>query len=214
MLSYDYHGEIHRHSVRLSIRNSHLESAIASNGNHEGRDIGGTLEYSYFHRISTFHEGMIQTSVGGVWENSTDIMKYTYFAGNSSISILGYSSVSVSGLAEYRSSERGVLNARISVPLVVFALRPGWAGSSPIPTESPEDLLPIEKHIVHLILKGGRTVSWNSFRALSFSLGYDFALAPSWDFITRYAIQYSYYNWPVPIRTAIGQLDVGLSMKI
>lgn len=49
ILSYDYLGDIHRHSVQLSYRNSQLESAISSDGNHaKVKKSGGRLNTHTF----------------------------------------------------------------------------------------------------------------------------------------------------------------------
>jgi hypothetical protein len=217
MLSYDYLGDIHRHSVRLSYRNSQLESAIASNGLHQGEEYGVSTEYAYFHRISILDERNLRTFIGATWENAIDAIKYNYnlrYGGGTTRNGMAYSSLSVTGLAEYRSSVRGTLNARLSIPFVAFAIRPGWAITAPSSDEEIWTESSMKENLVHLILKSGRIVSWNSFRGISMSIGYDYALAPSLDFSMRYAFQYTYYSWPIPMRTVIGQFDVGLSLEL
>ena len=217
ILSYDYLGDIHRHSVRLSYRNSQLESAIASNGLHQGDEHGVSIEYAYFHKAGIVDERILRTFVGATWENAIDAIKYNYnlrVGGGTTQNGMAYSSLSLTGLAEYRSSVHGKLNARLSIPFVAFAIRPGWAITSPSSDEEIWTESSMKDNLVRLILKSGRIVSLNSFRGISMNVGYDYSFAPSLDFSMRYAFQYTYYSWPIPRRTVIGQLDVGLSLEL
>jgi hypothetical protein len=217
MLSYDYLGDIHRHSIRLSYRTSQLESAIASNGLHEGDERGASIEYTYSHKVNIVDVRNLRTFLGATWENSIDAIEYHYnlqYGGGITHNGCAYSSFGVTALAEYRSSTHGTLNARLSIPLVAFAIRPGWAITAPSSDEKVWNELSMEENPLDLILKSGRFVSWNSFRGVSVSVGYDYALAPSLGFNVRYAFQYTYYSWPIPLRTVVGQLDVGLSLDL
>lgn len=206
MLSYGYRGDINVHSARLSFHSGSLESVLTSDRGHRIDATGGAIEYSYLHSIEIVQEPLLQTFFGVTWNNEVQIREHTYTITVGSESFVElFSSLSVTGQAEYRLSEREVMNARLSLPLVAFVLRPGYAVSPPAPGANPE---------WSRLKKGGRIASWGSFRGLAAEVGYNYSLSRYVDLSMRYALQFTYCSFPAPTMTFMSQFDFGLSIKI
>ena len=206
MLSYGYHGEINLHSVRLSFHGGSLESVLTSDRGHRIDATGGAIEYSYLHSIEILQEPSFQTFFGVTWNNEAQIRNHIYstYQGGSWRFFEFYSSLSITGHAEYRISERGSMNARLSMPLVAFVVRPGYADTPLVPEDNTD----------RSMLKGGRIASWGSFRGFASEVGYNFSLCSHLDLSMRYAVQFTYYALPAATMTFIGQCGVGLLFKL
>lgn len=184
-----------------------MESERQLSGDHSLRETGAGFAYSYLQKTDILGESPMDLFLGGEWNNSIEAREYTYNAQFGGTELLGefYSSLNITSLLEYRLSNRSFVSARLSLPIVTFAVRPGYSSSSPAPEEGDS---------FGTIIRGGKFSSWESFRAIAVSVNYMSVISDHFDYGLYLSLDYSQYSKPQPTKSALTQFGFVLYYKL